>query len=170
MKLNLKKVIPPFVIGLVAGLVIMYIYSQTSLTYQGSTFKQWSQAYNLELSLYNSNTKYLEDVASACGNDPSSEKCNPYLRGVYSKKTCSTPIKNKATAAEIVWRFRNCASPTPQVVAQTVNTPELNTENLQPQSNLSRCTPDYAGGMYCTSNTGIRTHCTSNYAGGMNCN
>lgn len=55
----------------------------------------------------------------------------------------------------------------PQVIYKT------NTQYIQTpaqDTGTTNCRPDYAGGMYCTSDTtGVQTHCRSNYAGGMIC-
>ena len=162
-KTNRIGILSLIAIGFVAGLVVMFLYFQPKLSYQGKTATEWKN-------LYSSENKQLI-IDDDCIVDPSKIGCFPFadatdkLNGL--KRNCDQVIRN---SGDIVWHYKNCPSPTPQIEYQTQYVPQYIQEPAQPQSTSSRCTPDYAGGEYCTSNTGVRTHCTSNYAGGFNCN
>jgi hypothetical protein len=149
-------------IGFIIGLFVMFLYFQPNLAYRGHTIQGWEQIDKGD----KQNANFWSERATACENDPSSDGCNPILNLMLTKTSCDS--FTSTSAAAIVWRYKHCPTPTPIVEYKTQT--QYVEQPAQPQSTSSRCTPDYAGGMYCTSDTGVRTHCTSNYAGGYNCN
>ena len=84
-----------------------------------------------------------------------------------NKKEADTYKGKLASASAEIKTLLNAP---PKIEYRTVTQTQYVKQPAPPQSTSSNCSPDYAGGMYCTSNTGVQTHCTSNYVGGYNCN
>ena len=114
------------IFGFIAGLVIMYLYIQPRLIYQGKTAQQWS-------ALARSNDKLANIMyaqAKACRVDPSSVACTPaygLTKLGNSLRKCTDAIKD---AGDIVWHYNNCQNITPTPLSipnvdnESQNTPE----------------------------------------------
>jgi len=131
-----------FLFGLITGAVIMiFLYNPK---YQGKTAKEWADDANGWKKNYND----VQAGIKACEKDPNSSDCltAQILEGVF------VPTPQPSPAPIIIYK------------TQYVESPAQNSD-----SSAMHCRPDYVGGAYCDSDSGVQTHCTSNYAGGFNC-